>query len=319
MGGGTCLKYLSTALSNLADNLSEGLHSDKCTDCKLHFDYTSIKDNQLIFKCFGCKKNYEKDFNKELIKRFANTYRFCNKDLNKFILLLRKGVYPYEYMDNWEEFDETLLPNKEAFYSYLNMEDITDTDYRHANKLFKEFKVKHLGEYHDLYVQGDTLLLADVFGNFRNMCIKVYKLDPAHFLTAPGLAWQACLKKTDVKLELLTNFNVLLMVEEGIRGGMCHVVHRYAKASNKYMKIYDEKEESSFLKYLDANNLYGWAMEQNLPVGGFKWVSDVSKIEEDFIKNYDENSNISYFLKVDIEYPTELHDLHSDLPFYQKK
>ena len=85
---------MSTSLSKLVDNLSEGLHSDKCTDCKLRFDYMSIKDNQLIFRCFRCKKNYEKDFNKELIKRFANTYKFCNKDLNKFILLLRKGVYP---------------------------------------------------------------------------------------------------------------------------------------------------------------------------------------------------------------------------------
>ena len=166
-----------------------------------------------------------------------------------------------------------------------------------------------------MYVQNDTVLLANIFENFRNMCIKVYELDPAHFLTVPGLAWQACLKKTDVKLELLTNFNMLLVVEEGIRSGMCHAVHRYAKANNKYMKNYDKKEESSFLQYLDANNLYGWAMEQNLPVGGFEWVRDVSRIDEDFIKNYDKNSDIGYFLKADIEYPKELHDLHSDLLF----
>ena len=146
-------------------------------------------------------------------------------------------------------------------------------------------------------------------------CIKVYGLDPAYFLTAPGLAWQACLKKTDVKLELLTNFNMLLMVEEGIRGGMCHAVHRYVKANNKYMKNYDEKEESSFLGYLDANSLYGWAMEQNLPVDGFKWVRDIHKIDKDFTKNDDENSDIGSFLKADIEYLKELHNLHSDLPF----
>ena len=103
-------------------------------------------------------------------------------------MLIRKGVYPYEYIDNWERFDETLLPNREAFYNNLNMEDITDTDYRLANKVFNEFKLKHLGEYHDLYVKCDILLLADVFENFRDMCIKVYELDPAHFLTAPGLA-----------------------------------------------------------------------------------------------------------------------------------
>ena len=181
-------RFMSTSLSNLVDNLSEGLHSDKCTDCKLDFDYMSIKDNQLIFRCFRSKKNYEKDFNKELIKRFANTYKFCNKDLNKCILLLTKGVYPYEYMGNWERFDETLLPNKEAFYSNLNMEDIKDADYRHANKVFKEFKLKNVGKYHNLSVQSDTLLLADVFKDFRTMCIKVYELDPAYLLTALGLA-----------------------------------------------------------------------------------------------------------------------------------
>ena len=173
-------------------------------------------------------------------------------------------------MDNWERFNEILLPNKEAFYSNLNMEDITDADYRHANKVFKEFKIKHLGEYHDLYVQSDTLLLADVFENFRNMCIKVYELDPTHFLSAPGLAWQACLKKAKVKLELLTDNDMLLMVEEGIRGGMCHAIHRYVKANNRYMKNYDEKEESSYIQYSDASNLYGWDLSQKLPVRCFK-------------------------------------------------
>ena len=149
----------------------------------------------LKLKCFNCKQYYEKDFNKELIKRFACTYEFCNKNLNKFILLLRKGVYPYEYVDNWERFEETSLPNKESFYSNLNMESIDDIDYRHGSNVFKRFKLKNLGEYHDLYVQSDTLLLADVFEKFRNACLKVYELDPAHFLLSPGLAWQACLKK----------------------------------------------------------------------------------------------------------------------------
>ena len=182
---------MSTSLSKLVDNLSEGLHNNRCVDCKSCLDYMKNKDEKLIFRCFSCKKNYEKDFNKELTERFANIYGFWNEDLNKFILLLRKGVYPYEYMDNWEKFNETTLPNKESFYSSLNMENID----RHGNNVFKEIKLKNLGEYHDLYVQSDTLLLADVFENFRNMCIKVYELDPAHFLSLPGLAWQACLKK----------------------------------------------------------------------------------------------------------------------------
>ena len=160
---------MSSSLSSLVDNLSEGLHSDKCTDCKFCLDYMTTKDEQLIFRCFECKKNYKKDFNKELIKRFANIYEFCNEGINKFILLLRKGVYLYEYMDNWERFYEASLPDKEAFYSSLNMEDITDVDHRNAKRVFKSLNNKNLGDYHDLYVQSDTLLLADVFENFRNM------------------------------------------------------------------------------------------------------------------------------------------------------
>ena len=169
---------MSSSLSNLVDNLSEGLHSGKCTDCKYCLDYMMLKDDQLIFRCFECKKNYKKGFNKELIKRFKNTYEFCNKDV-----------------------DETSLPDKEAFYSSLNMENITDIEYRHENKVFKKFKLKNLGDYHDLYaiylyvIHVDTLLLADVFENFRNKCIEIYELDPAHFLSTPRLAWQAYLEK----------------------------------------------------------------------------------------------------------------------------
>ena len=185
--------------------------------------------------------------------------------------------------------------------------------------MFKRFKLKNLGEYYDLYVQSDSLLLADVFENFRNKCLKVYELDPAHFLSLPGLAWQACLKKTSVKLELLTDYDMLLMVEEGTRGGICHAIHRYAKANNKYMKNYDKNEESLYFQYLDANNLYGWAMSQKLSLNGFKWLEDTSGINEEFIKNYDENNDKGYILEVDVKYPKKLHDLHSDLPFLPKR
>ena len=224
---------MSSSLSKLDDSLSEELHNNKCLNGESCLDYIKTKNEKLILKCFNCKTYYEKDFNKELIKKFANTYSFCNNDLNKFVLLLRKGVYPYEYMDNWERFNETSLPNKVPFYSNLKVENIDDIDYRHGINVFKRFKLKNLGEYHDLYVQTDTLLLPDVFENFRNMCIKVYELDPAHFLSLPGLAWQACLKKTNIKLEMLTDYDMLLMVEEGIRGGICHSIHRHAKANNK--------------------------------------------------------------------------------------
>ena len=310
--------FMSMPLSKLTDNLSEGIHGNTCVDCKTCLDYIKTKNEKLILKYFNCKKYYEKDFNKELIKRFAGTYEFCNKNLNKFILLLRKGVYPYEYMDNWERFDETLLPSKESFYSNLNMENIDDIDYRHGNNVFKRFKLKNLGEYHDLYVQSDALLLADVFENFRNTCLKVYELDPAHFLSLPGLAWQACLKKTSIKLELLTDYVMLLMVEEGIRGEICHSIHRHTKANNKYMENYDENKESSYIQYLDANKLYGWAMSPKLPANGFKWAEN-NEINEEFIKNYNENSNKGYILEVDVKYPKKLHDSHSDLPFLPRR
>ena len=283
-------RFMSSSLCNLAENLSEGIHNNKYADCKSNLDYIKIrakssalarsslerKNEKLILECCNCKQRYRKKFNKELIKRFASTFEFCNNDLNKFVLLLTKGVYPYEYADTWERFSEISLPSKEDFYSNLNMEDISDIDYRNANNVFKVFKLENLGDYHDLYVQSDTLLLADVFNNFRDICLKEYELDPAHFLSLPGLAWQACLKKTNIELELLTDCDMLLMVEEGISGGICHSIHRYAKANNKYTKDYNNNEESSYIQYLDANNLYGWGMSKKLLVNGFKW-TDITK------------------------------------------
>ena len=241
--------------------------------------------------------------------------------------MLRKGVYPYEYMDSSKKFNGISLPSKEDFYSNLNLGDIDDIDYRHGNNVFKGFKLEHLGDYHDLYVQSDALLLAGVFENFSDMCIKEYELDPAHFLSLPGLAWQTCLKKTNIELELLTDYDMLLMVEEGIRGGICQSIHRYAKANNKYMKNYYDNEESSYMQYLDANNLYGWAMSNKLPVNGFKWINNNETAEpsakhvinEEFIKNYNENDNKEYIFEVDVKHPKRLHELHSDLPFLSER
>ena len=275
-------RFMATSLSKLVDNLTEDIHGDKCVDCKSDLSYMKVIDEALIFRCFNCKRNYEKEINKELIERFASTYKCCNNDLNK---------YPYEYMDSWDKFNETSIPNKESFYSNLTMENITETDYIHANKVFKTFKLNNLGDYHDLYVQSDTLLLADVFENFRKACIKTYELDPAHFISLSGLAWQACLKKTGVELELLTDYDMLLMIEEGIRGGICHAVHRYAKANNECMKDYDESKESSYIQYLDANNLYGAAMSEKSPINRFKWVNDISKIDKKFVKSYDKKNS----------------------------
>ena len=187
-------------------------------------------------------------------------------------------------MASWDKFEETKLPPMEAFHSYLNMSDISEYDYKHAQRVWKEFKLKNVGEYHDLYLKTDVLLVSNVIEAFRNSCLGYYKLDPAHFYTSPGLAWQACLKKMGVRLELLTDPDMLLMFECGIRGGITQAVHRYAPANNKYMgEKFDPENVSSFLHYLNANSLYDWAMSQPLPTGGFKWVNDLSRFTPDEI------------------------------------
>ena len=225
---------------------------------------------------------------------------------DKLELLTRKGVYPYEYMDSPERLKETQLPPKEAFYSRLNDEGISDEDYAHAQKVWETFEMKNLEDYHNLYNQVDVLLLADVFENFRDICIKNYKLDPAHYYTAPGLAWDAALKVTEVELELLSDIDMLLMVEKGIRGGVSMISNRYGKANNKYMgNKFVASKLSKYIAYLDANNLYGWAISKPLPTHGFKWMT-VSELE-----TWEKHSCI---LEVDLEYSRSLHDLHSDYP-----
>ena len=194
------------------------------------------------------------------------------------------------------------------------MSNISDKEYEYAQKVWSTLNIKNLGEYHDLYVQLDTELLADVFENFRKVYLKEYKLEPCYFVSAPGLAWTAMLKLTKVKLELLTDVDMLLTFEEGTGGGISQAIHKYATANNKYMKKFNKRLISTFPQYLDANNLYGWAMCKKVPTGWFKWI-DVKEFTEEKIKSYDDNSNTGAILKVDIEYPKELHNLHKDLPF----
>ena len=313
------VRFMATSLSKLVDKLTENIHNDKCVKCKSNLCFVNAMNETLTFECVDCKKEYKKDINNKLKEKFSNVYEFCGYDMNKFITLLRKGVYPYEYMDEWNKFDEKELPVKQSFYSNLMMEDISDTDYKHANNVFKKFNLNNSGDYHDLYVRSDTLLLADVFENFRNACLSNYGLDPAHFVSLPGLAWQACLKKTNVELELIIDYDMLLMIEDGIRGGICHAIQRYAKANNKYMNDYKKNKESSYIQYLDANNLYGMAMSEKLPIKGFKWMVDISGIDENFVKRYNKNSSKGYILKVDVDYPRELQDLHRDFPFLPEK
>ena len=192
------------------------------------------------------------------------------------------------------------------------MAGISEDDYQHAQRVWKEFKIRNLGEYHDLYLRTDVVLLENIFEKLRKTSLVHYGLDPAHFYTLLGFAWKACLKGTRVRLELLTNPDMLLMFEHGIRGGITQAVHKHASANNKYMGYqYDPSSETSYLQYLDTNNLYGWAMSQPLPTSKFKWVdikpSKIQKLARCNVKGY--------LLEVDVRYPRELHDSHNDLPF----
>ena len=249
---------------------------------------------------------------KELLKYTSKMFKGT-----KFDLMVRKGVYPYDYMDSFDKFNSP-LPKKEEFYSILNNEHISDENYKHAQNVWNIFNLKNMGEYHDLYLQSDILLLTDVFENFRKTCLEYYKLDPCHYFTSPGLSWDAMLKMTDIKLELMTDVNMFQFIEKGLRGGISYIANRYGKANNKYMKDYKKDKPSKYIMYLDANNLYGWAMSQYLPTGGFKWLKQ-NKIDNLDLKKYDKENKKGIILEVDLEYPEKLHDLHNDYPLAPEK
>jgi len=237
---------------------------------------------------------------------------FSHLSAENFNLLTRKGVFPYKYVDSVDKLRETCLPSRESFYSSLTGETVSESDYAHATNVWQTFLIETLGQYSDLYLKTDVLLLADIFQNFRNTCIKSYGLDPAQYYTLPGYTWDAMLKYAGVKLELLTDIDMVMFVERGIRGGLSQCSNRYACANNKYIPQYDSSVTSSYLMYYDVNNLYGWAMCQPLPYAKFQWVDDIANFN---VMSIASESAIGYLLEVDIEYPRNLHDTHTDLPF----
>jgi hypothetical protein len=234
--------------------------------------------------------------------------RWKGKDLE---LVTQKGVFPYEFLDSISKLDVKGLPGKDKFYSSLYESDISDKDYERAQKVWDHFGMKTLRDYHDLYLETDVLLLADVFENFRRTCMESYGLDPAHYMSAPSLSWDAFLKKSGEEIELVSDMDMFQFFEKGMRGGTSYIAHRYSAANNKYMETYNEDDESKYLMYLDANNLYGWAMSQPLPNGEFKWVDDLDSI---VIDDYIGDKGRGMVLEVDMEYPEELHDLHNGYP-----
>ena len=303
-------------------NLGKSEGKIDCIPCNEE-KYISFTKHILVDK-FKNKKGEEKEVIREI--RFIDSFKFMAASLDSLVknlpkesfknlkefyegehldLIKRKGVFPYDWFDSFNRLSADHLPPKEAFHSVLNDSGISEEDYIHAQNVWKTFKMKTMRDYHDLYLKSDVLLLSDVIENFRDVCLDNYRLDPAFYYTAPGLAWDACLKITKVRLELLTDYDMLMMVEKGIRGGVSMISTRYGKANNPYMKDYDPDQPTKYISYLDANNLYGWAMSKPLPTDMFEWMN------EEELNNWKTQPCI---LEVDLEYPEKLHDLHNDYP-----
>ena len=252
----------------------------------------------------------------DLYKSFPNlTSHFNNCSIQQLELLCQKGCYPYDFADNVDVFNLKYLPAKQDFHSKLIDEDISDDDYAHAQNVWNAFQCKTFGDYHDLYLKTDVLLLCDVIKNFRKISMRDYKIDPLHYISLPSFAWDCALKKTDQKIELFdaSQQDMYLFTEKDIRGGISMMMNRYAKANNKCLTDYDKSVASSFLMYLDANNLYGWAMSQCLPTGGYKWIDATIFTKKRILQMKDDAKN-GFMLNVNIRYPKHLHDLHNDYP-----
>jgi hypothetical protein len=249
---------------------------------------------------------------KKLFKNFDNEFLGFQPTLKK--LLKQKGVFPYDWYDNTDKLSLKKLPSKHEFRSKLNNEHINEEDYIRAKEVF-DLGCTTFYDYLSLYLKTDVLLLADVFESFRDMCLQYYGLDPCHYFTAPGFSWDSMLKMTGAKIECFQEGqeDMLEMVQRGMRGGMSMISTRYARANNKYMKKYKPNLPSSFIEYLDANNLYGWAMSQPLPEGDYKW-EDPEQYTVEKIQGLKDDAERGYILEVDLKVPTELHDFFNDYP-----
>ena len=292
--------------------------------------YISFSKNVLM-ETFKTDDGKEKSVYLEL--RFLDSLKFTIKSLDKLVrglgkdqfgtltsqmnvdpksldLLKRKGVFPYDFMSDFSKLNVTSLPSKDGFYNQLSEEHISDEDYKHAQKVWKTFGCKTIKDYHDLYLKTDVLLLVDVMTEFRRVCKEIYGLDALHYYTSPGLSWDSMLKYTGSEFDLISDLNMYLMIEKGIRGGISSIMKRYSKANHKYLNDYDPQKPSQYIMYLDANNFYGWAMSKPLPYKNFRWM------EKEKLSLWKDTPCI---LEVDLEYPEELHDYHNEYPLAPEK
>lgn len=250
----------------------------------------------------------------------VNDFKYITRffpDPTKRTLMLRKGAYPYEYMTSMTKFDETELPPQTAFYNQLSEEPLSDVDYEHAQRVWSSFACQTLRDYHNLYLRSDVYLLADVFEKFRVDSQAIFQLDPVHYYSLPGLSWDAALKHSDVELELITDIDMYLMVEKGIRGGISMISHRYAKANDPRMgDEYDASKPTKTLHYLDANSLYPTAMCEPLPIDQFSMVDDPDAFD---VTQVADDAEYGYILEIDGNMPDRHHKTFNDYPLAPEK
>jgi hypothetical protein len=256
---------------------------------------------------------------------FRHLYQeFSHLPPEHFYQLLRKGVFPYNWLDSPLKLQDTQLPDRDAFFNDLKQEPISEEDYQHAQKVWKTFNMTTFQDYHDLYLKTDILLLADVMENYRGVTLISHQLDPLHFLTAPSLSFNAALKRTQVELQLMTDMDMINFFQRGIRGGLSYICKRRSVSNVPSMGAsFDPSKPKQEILYVDANNLYGFAMSQPMPTGNFQWISpeefkstelqDLGTFQQTLDRLND--SPVNYVLEVDAYFPDELHDYMSDFPF----
>ena len=331
---------LAHAHCNIRYKLSKKIpvvfHNLKNYDSHIILQGMKLADDELKVKCIA--NNMEKYITFSIGQHltFIDSFQFLSSSLDELVsnlakegpskfkiltraidyiepsLLLRKQVFPYNYLDSWERLEERGLPSRDKFYSDLTEEHISQSDYEHAQTMWNTAQMQTLGDMCEFYVMTDTLLLACVFENFRTLCLQYYGLDPLHYVSLPGLTFDACLKFTGAKLELFTSPEPYLFLEAGMRGGISMISHRYAKANNPITEGYNPDMQNSYIVYYDVNGLYSWALCQPLPLRDFKWV-DEGELKHLDIANLG-HDQIGYILEVDLEYPENLHDSHNHYP-----
>ena len=305
--------------------IAKSLEKYTAVKCKIYAsDYKIQFKDSLNFLNGSLDKLSKQIKNKagDKTKHFQSTYKFFKELQGKhksireedFELLLQKGIFPYCYMDDLSKLDEANLPPKDKFYDELSEAHITEDQYAHAMAVWKVFHCESMLDFQNLYMRLDVCLLADIYESFRSQSLAQYRLDPAHFLTSPSLSWSACLLKTGVELEILSDPTMSQFIDDAMVGGVSLARNPKLKANNRALEDYDPEKESSHLLLVDCNNQYGFAMSHYLPTCGFEWDEDVEKFNTDFIMKLENNQSEGYFFQVDLDYPEDLHDLHDQYP-----